>query len=197
MKKIYNNRVLTTYFILQPLIDIITGLMKYYFDISISLAMIVRFMFIIYCGIYLLQSKNKKVYIFLAIWFVYSVISITGNFIIKDNFSIMHQAYNLFRMIYFQIVLLFFYLYMKKFTVIFPSAARFSINKTADTKPSAVLIFYYIIMKYKPLFVLKPFFQGAKPEPEKCLLRGKFPFGFYPRSILKTEFSFLCPQALR
>lgn len=114
MKKIYNNRVLTTYFILQPLIDIITGLMKYYFDISISLAMIVRFMFIIYCGIYLLQSKNKKVYIFLAIWFVYSVISITGNFIIKDNFSIMHQAYNLFRMIYFQIVLLFFYLYMKK-----------------------------------------------------------------------------------
>lgn len=82
MKKIYNNRVLTTYFILQPLIDIITGLMKYYFDISISLAMIVRFMFIIYCGIYLLQSKNKKVYIFLAIWFVYSVISITGNFII-------------------------------------------------------------------------------------------------------------------
>ncbi len=46
MKKFYNNRVLTTYFIIQPIIDIITGLMKYYFDLPLSLAMIVRFMFI-------------------------------------------------------------------------------------------------------------------------------------------------------
>lgn len=114
MKRFYNNRVLTTYFIIQPIIDIITGLMKFYFDIPVSLAMIVRFMFIIYCGIYLLASKNKKVYIFFLIWGVYSIVNITGNFMIKDNFSILHQAYNLFRMLYFQIVLLFFYLYMKK-----------------------------------------------------------------------------------
>ncbi len=114
MKRFYNNQVLTTYFIIQPIIDIITGLMKYYFDIPVSLAMIVRFMFIIYCGIYLLVSKNKKVYIFFLIWGIYSIINITGNFLIKDNFSIIHQAYNLFRMFYFQVVLLFFYLYMKK-----------------------------------------------------------------------------------
>ncbi|MCX4248491.1 MAG: O-antigen ligase family protein [Bacilli bacterium] len=114
MKKFYNNRVLTTYFIIQPIIDIITGLMKYYFDLPLSLAMIVRFMFILYCGLYLIVSKNKKVYAFFGIWFAYFLVSIVGNYIIKDNFSIVHHAYNLFRLIYFQIVLLFFYLYLKK-----------------------------------------------------------------------------------
>lgn len=114
MKRFYNNQVLTTYFIIQPLIDIVTGLMKFYFDIPLSLAMIVRFMFIIYCGIYLLFSKNKKVYILMLIWGIYSVVNIAGNYMIKDNFNVIHQGYNLFRMMYFQVVLLFFYLYMKK-----------------------------------------------------------------------------------
>ena len=111
--KLYNNKVLTTYFILQPIIDIITGLMKFYTNVSLSLAMIIRFLFIIYCTFYLLKSKEKKVYLFFLIWFLYGSISTIGNFYLKDNFSILHHLYNLFRMIYFQIVLLFFYLYFK------------------------------------------------------------------------------------
>lgn len=114
MKRFYNNRVLATYFIIQPIIDIITGLMKFYFDIPLSLAMIVRFMFIIYCGIYLLASKKKFVYILMFIWGLYSVINLTGNYFLKPDFNIIHQGYNLFRMFYFQVVLLFFYLYMRK-----------------------------------------------------------------------------------
>ncbi|MCH5166311.1 MAG: O-antigen ligase family protein [Erysipelotrichales bacterium] len=119
--KLYNNRALTTYFILQPIIDIITGIMKYNTSLTISLAMIVRFLFIIYCAIYLIKSKNKKIFIFALIWLIYCTISTVGNFYIKNNFSIVHHIYNLFRVAYFQITLLFFYMYMKN-------------NKSIDTK---------------------------------------------------------------
>lgn len=163
MKRFYNNQVLTTYFIIQPIIDIITGLMKYYFDIPVSLAMIVRFMFIIYCGIYLLVSKNKKVYIFFLIWGIYSIINITGNFIIKDNFSIIHQAYNLFRMFYFQVVLLFFYLYMKKHK---------SIDGSAFTKMGFIVGVSLIIS-----LVTKTSFCSYD-EFENCLPKGYLGYFF-------------------
>lgn len=163
MKRFYNNQVLTTYFIIQPIIDIITGLMKYYFDIPVSLAMIVRFMFIIYCGIYLLVSKNRKVYIFFLIWGIYSIINITGNFIIKDNFSIIHQAYNLFRMFYFQVVLLFFYLYMKKHK---------SIDGSAFTKMGFIVGVSLIIS-----LVTKTSFCSYD-EFENCLPKGYLGYFF-------------------
>lgn len=163
MKKFYNNRVLTTYFIIQPIIDIITGLMKYYFDLPLSLAMIVRFMFIIYCGIYLITSKNKKVYAFFGIWFIYSIINITGNCIIKDNFSIIHQAYNLFRVIYFQVVLLFFYLYFKKHK---------SIDKSAFTKMGFIVGLSLIIsLATKTSFC-------SYDEFENCLPKGYLGYFF-------------------
>lgn len=163
MKKFYNNRVLTTYFIIQPIIDIITGLMKYYFDLPLSLAMIVRFMFIIYCGIYLITSKNKKVYAFFGIWFIYSLISITGNYIIKDNFSIIHHAYNLFRVIYFQVVLLFFYLYFKKHK---------SIDKSAFTKMGFIVGLSLIIsLATKTSFC-------SYDEFENCLPKGYLGYFF-------------------
>ena len=163
MKKFYNNRVLTTYFIIQPIIDIITGLMKYYFDLPLSLAMIVRFMFIIYCGIYLITSKNKKVYAFFGIWFIYSIINITGNYIIKDNFSIIHQAYNLFRVIYFQVVLLFFYLYLKKHK---------SIDKSVFTKMGFIVgISLLISLLTKTSFC-------SYDEFENCLPKGYLGYFF-------------------
>lgn len=114
MKRFYNNKVLTTYFILQPIIDIITGIMKQYFSLSLSLAMIIRFLFIIYCGIYIFKNRDKKIIAYIGIWFIYFLITIVGNYFIKDSFNVLKQAYELFRMIYFSIVLLFFYLYMKK-----------------------------------------------------------------------------------
>lgn len=114
MKRYYNNLVLTTYFILQPIIDIITGVMKHYFNMSLSLAMIIRFLFIIYCGIYILKNRDKKILTYIGIWVIYFAISLIGNYFLKDSFNIFTQAYELFRMVYFSIVLLFFYLYMQK-----------------------------------------------------------------------------------
>lgn len=113
MKRFYNNRVLTTYFILQPIIDIITGLMKQYFSLSLSLAMIIRFLFIIYCGIYILKNNDKKILTYISVWIIYFLITIVGNYFIKDSFNILKQGYELFRVVYFPIVLLFFYLYMR------------------------------------------------------------------------------------
>lgn len=114
MKRFYNNKVLTTYFILQPIIDIITGIMKNYFSLSLSLAMIIRFLFIVYCGIYILKNRDKVVLTYIGIWSCYFLITIVGNYFIKDSFNILKQCYELFRVVYFSVVLLFFYLYMQK-----------------------------------------------------------------------------------
>lgn len=114
MKRFYNNKVLTTYFILQPIIDIITGIMKQYFSLSLSLAMIIRFLFMIYCGIFILKNRDKKILTYIGIWICYFLITIIGNYFIKDSFNILKQCYELFRVIYFPVVLLFFYLYFKK-----------------------------------------------------------------------------------
>ncbi len=114
MKRLYNNHVIAAYFIFQPVIDIITGVMKAHFALPISCAMIIRFLFLVYAGIYVISKKDKRVYGYLAIWALYCLITLTGNYFLKDSFSIFKQGYNLFRMLYFPIVLLFFYLYMQE-----------------------------------------------------------------------------------
>ena len=157
MKNLYNNKVLMTYFIIQPIVDIITGIMKYNTNISLSLAMIIRFLFIIYCGIYILKSKDKKVYIFILIWIFYFTISTVGNFYIKNNFSMIHHIYNLFRMAYFEIVLLFFYLYMSK-------------NKSIDNKVFTQMGLIVGISFLISLFTKTSFCSYA--EFDNCLERG-------------------------
>lgn len=114
MKQLYNNRVLTTFMVLQPIIDIITGVMMYHFDLSLSLGMIIRFLFIIYAGIYILKNKDKKIITYIILWSLYFIISIVGNYFIKDSFNIITQIKNLVHMAYFPVTLLFFYLYLKK-----------------------------------------------------------------------------------
>lgn len=152
--KLYNNKVITTYFIIQPIIDMITGLTKYYFHLSLSLAMIIRFLFIIYCGFYLLKSKNKKVYIFAFIWILYCGVSTVGNFYIKNNFNIIHHIYNLFRMSYFQIVLLFFYLYFKDNKVIE--------NKTFTKMALIIGCSYLVSLITNTSFCSYPLFENCR-----------------------------------
>lgn len=114
MKKFYNNRVLTTFMILQPIIDIITGVMIYHFDLSLSLGMIIRFLFLLYASVYIIKNRNKHIIVYGVLWVLYLAISVGGNYFIKDNFSIFTQIKDLIHMVYFPITLLFFYLYFKK-----------------------------------------------------------------------------------
>lgn len=113
MNKLYNNKVLGIFIILQPIIDIITSIMINEYNTNISIGMIIRFFFLIYALVYLYKYKDKKTIIYLLIWLLYISINLIGNFIIKDNFIIVSQLKLLLKMVYFPISLLFFYKYFK------------------------------------------------------------------------------------
>lgn len=112
-KKLYNTKVLQAFFFLQPIIDIITSIMINEFHLSISLGMIVRFLFLIYALGYIIKNKDKKIIIYFILWFLYVVINLIGNCLIKDDFNIITQGILLVKMAYFPFILLFFVLYFK------------------------------------------------------------------------------------
>ena len=91
-KKIYNIKVLQIFLLLQPIIDIITSIMINEFNLNISLGMIVRFAFLFYALAYILKNKNKKVIIYLIIWFIYIFTNLIGNYFVKENFNIVTKT---------------------------------------------------------------------------------------------------------
>ena len=113
MDKFYNNRVLTKFMLIQPLIDIITSLMINEYSLSISLGMIFRFLFLIYATIYILKNRDDKIKAYALIWVVYIFISFIGNIILNDGFSLTSYISYIAKLIYFPIILLFFILYFK------------------------------------------------------------------------------------
>ena len=108
MDKFYNNRVLTKFMLIQPLIDIITSLMINEYSLSISLGMIFRFLFLIYATIYILKNRDDKIKAYALIWVVYIFISFIGNIILNDGFSLTSYISHIAKLIYFPIILLFF-----------------------------------------------------------------------------------------
>ena len=113
MDKFYNNRVLTKFMLIQPLIDIITSLMINEYSLSISLGMIFRFLFLIYATIYILKNRDDKIKAYALIWVVYIFISFIGNIILNDDFSLTSYISHIAKLIYFPIILLFFIIYFK------------------------------------------------------------------------------------
>lgn len=114
MRTLYNNKVLSKFILIQPIIDIITSIMINEFNLSISLGMIIRFVFFLYTFIYIFQNRDKKINIYLLIWIIYGSISLIGNYMLKENFNITSHGVSLIKMFYFPCLLLFYYLYFKK-----------------------------------------------------------------------------------
>lgn len=114
MKRLYNNEVISRFLVLQPIIDIITSLMINELLIPVSLGMIIRFLFLVYASIYLINKKDKKINGIFIILILYMGISTIGNYHIKDSFSLFTQASFMLKYIYFPISLLFFYEYFKE-----------------------------------------------------------------------------------
>lgn len=119
MNKLYNNVLISRFIILQPILDIFTSIMINEFHMSISLGMIIRFIFLLYEVIYLIKLKDKKCLTFLVLFGLYGLISLIGNYILKDTFNILSHLSFLLKMIYFPITLLFFYEYFKNNSLIF------------------------------------------------------------------------------
>jgi hypothetical protein len=113
MNKLYNNEVISRFLVLQPILDIITSIMINELSLSISISMIIRFLFIIYDIYYLYKNRNKYINGIFIILLIYIITNTIGNYIIKDNFNLFTQAIYLLKYIYYPICLLFFYKYFQ------------------------------------------------------------------------------------
>jgi len=107
MEKIYNNKILTIFFIIQPIIDILTSVI----NIPVSIGIIFRAAFLLYSLVYIFIKGNKLTYIYLAISSVYLLTNLIGHSKLNTDFNVGAQMVSLIHLVYFPIVLLFFYKY--------------------------------------------------------------------------------------
>lgn len=107
MEKIYNNKILTIFFILQPIIDILTSLI----NIPVSIGIIFRAIFILYALTYIFIKGNKWTYIYVGISSAYCLINLIGHANMIDGFRVGSQMSSLIHLVYFPVILLFFYKY--------------------------------------------------------------------------------------
>lgn len=116
LEKIYNKKVINSFLITQPFIDVLTYFFKEYWDLSITIGMIIRFLFLIYIGIYLIfyDKENKKLnYLYFALLILAFSLNIGFNYFYKDAYNMAEEFKNIIKILYFPITLFFFLRYNK------------------------------------------------------------------------------------
>ena len=99
--------ILKIFLYLQPIIDIVTGIMINYFNISITIGMIIRFLFLIFIiYFYLFVKKNNSKYktIYLLCVFIFTVVSSTIIIINKDIHVLNYELINILKVFYFPLL---------------------------------------------------------------------------------------------
>ncbi len=107
MEKIYNNKIITIFFLIQPILDILTSLL----NIPASIGILFRGAFVLYALIYCFIKGNKITYIYLAISSIYLLTNLIVHAHTIDGFSVGTQMNSLIHLTYFPVLLLFFYKY--------------------------------------------------------------------------------------
>ena len=107
MKKIFNNKIITIFFLLQPVIDILTSLI----NLPVSIGILFRAAFILYALTYIFIKGNKWTYIYIAISSAYCLANLIGHAKMIENFRVGSQMSSLIHLVYFPVILLFFYKY--------------------------------------------------------------------------------------
>lgn len=117
LKKIYDKNIVIAIYILLPIIEVITTVMKTYTNCVVTLGMIYKTLFIIYCIIYILfiTKQNKKInYALIGIYLAYMLISY---FVTTPTLSlscIINKLVIFSRFICLPIILLFLYNYLNE-----------------------------------------------------------------------------------
>lgn len=100
-------KILSLYFILQPILDVIAAFMLNTLRIDFTLSSVIRFVFLLFCIYYLIFLSNKKkniIYIFLI--FIY-LLGFSFTVILNKDFSVLFfELKNIFNVFYFPIVFL-------------------------------------------------------------------------------------------
>lgn len=100
--------IIKIFLYLQPVIDLVTSIMINYFNINITLGMIIRMIFLLFIiFFYLFVKKNNSNYkkIYLLSLLLFSITYLTIMFITKGNIIIFKELSNYLKIIYFIILL--------------------------------------------------------------------------------------------
>lgn len=109
MKKIENNidKILKTFIILQPIIDLMTSIGVNCLDMNITFGIIIRTMFLFFIiATNIFIFKKKTINIYYSITLIYSILYITGLYIYKDGANILGEVQGLMRCFYFPLMLI-------------------------------------------------------------------------------------------
>ncbi len=116
LKKIYNNKIITIFMILQPLVDVMTYFMKVNLNFILTFGMIIRIIFFVYMLIYLIffdKFKKSNNYIYIGIVFIVFLSNIILNYYTKGSYNFLSEIKNIIKICYFPFSLLFFVKYNK------------------------------------------------------------------------------------
>ena len=102
IKKNYN-KIFLFFLYMQPIIDAIIGIGLNYFNINISIGIIIRMtflLFIIYSGVFVYKDRLKSKIIYLVLVLLYIIIYVVNILIYKDMNAIIYEIQNLIKVLY-------------------------------------------------------------------------------------------------
>lgn len=150
------NKIISIFILLQPILDLVTGLCVNLFNLNITIGIVIRMLFllfIIYTTI-IVYKKKLAFYIYLCI-FLYSILYLIGIIVYKDG-VIFNELQGLLKALYFPIILISLYDLKEEFKVS---------NMTLFTT-----LFLYLIL------ILVPNFLGIGFDSYKIAKSGNLGF---------------------
>lgn len=131
--------IFTIFLFIQPILDVITGVMLYYFDLTFTFSAIIRIIFLIFCCYYILFVGEFKLKKILYIIFMYCIFFIFGNIIFKDSNNFVIEVKYLLNNIYLSVMLLFIFKILRN-------------NKINEINLFKILMIYLILVFVPNLF---------------------------------------------
>lgn len=132
------NLILSIFILLQPVLDLITGICVHIFDINITIGILVRILFLMFTVyITVFVYKKKRALLYYGIIFGYFILYVLGLFLFKDGCNIFSEIQGLIKTFYFPIILVSLFEIRDKFKIS---------NMTLFSS-----LFIYIIMIFIPI----------------------------------------------
>ncbi len=182
MKYIEKNisNIILIFLFLQPVLDAATALLIHYFNVSITIGIIVRSLFLVFCLFYIFfiskTKEKKKLFIYFLLILIYCLCYIC-NLYFKENLSLSFiNISNLFKVVYIPVLLIFFYViykdkvfkfdktYLGKIYIVYllfifvPSILGIGLKTYEVTKDGSIGFFYSANEIGGIISILMPFF---------------------------------------
>lgn len=102
------NMLIGIFIILQPIIDLLTGLCLHVFNINLTIGIIIRILFlliILYTTMFVFK-KRKWLFMYLIVLFIYSCFYVGSIYLYKDGIGLFREVQGLVKVFYFPIIFL-------------------------------------------------------------------------------------------